>query len=122
MAFIMIVEDYPNQRRLYEEELRREGHETATAKDGREALSLLEHVKPDLVLLDVAMPGLDGIETMIRMLAKDRRLPVVLNTAYGCYQENMRTWAADACVVKSSDLTELKTTIHNVLESRDCGN
>ena len=121
MARIMIVEDYPNQRRLYEEELRRDGHETATAEDGREALSLLDQVRPDLVVLDVAMPGLDGIETMIRMLAKDRRLPVVLNTAYGCYRENMRTWAADACVVKSSDTTELKTTIQKVLASRAAG-
>jgi DNA-binding NtrC family response regulator len=52
------------------------------------------------------------------MLAKDHKLPIILNTAYATYKENFRAWSADAYVVKSSDLTELKNTIKKVLESR----
>jgi len=64
------------------------------------------------------MPGPDGLETMGRMLSQDNRLPVILNTAYSSYKESFLSWSADAYVVKSSDLTELKTKIREVLDAR----
>jgi len=118
MALILIVEDDANQCMLYEEGLRAEGYEIVTARDGREALEAVGRVKPDLVVMDISMPGMDGIEAMSRMLSKDHKLPIILNTAYATYKDNFRAWSADAYVVKSSDLTELKTTIQRVLESR----
>lgn len=118
MALILLVEDDPNQCILYEEELKRMGHQVMTARDGREALSQVEKVRPDLVVMDISMPGVDGIEAMSRMLAKDHKLPIVLNSAYATYKENFRAWSADAYVVKSSDLTELRNAIQRVLESR----
>lgn len=121
MAYILLVEDDPNQSVLYAEELRRAGHEVMTARDGREALEQVEKRKPDLVVMDISMPGMDGIEAMSRMLAKDHKLPIILNSAYATYKENFRAWSADAYVVKSSDLTELKTAIVRVLESRKSG-
>ena len=65
-----------------------------------------------------ALPGPDGLETMGRMLSQDNRLPVILNTAYSSYKESFLSWSADAYVVKSSDLTELKTKIREVLDAR----
>lgn len=118
MSKILIVEDDPNQCLLYSKELQSLGYEVMTASDGREALELVEKSRPDLVVMDVSMPGIDGIEAMSRMLAKDHKLPIILNTAYATYRENFRSWSADAYVVKSSDLTELKNTIKKVLESR----
>ena len=118
MARILIVEDDPNQCLLYAEELRTEGYEVATARDGKEALAQVEASNFDLVVMDVSMPGMDGIECMSRMLAHDHKLPIVLNTAYATYKENFRAWAADAYVVKSSDLAELKATVKRVIESR----
>jgi CheY-like chemotaxis protein len=118
MALILLVEDDPNQCVLYEEELKREGHEVITARDGKEAISRVESVRPDLVVMDISMPGMDGIEAMSRMLARDHKLPVILNSAYATYKENFRAWSADAYVVKSSDLTELKDAIQRVLEAR----
>ena len=50
-----------------------------------------------------------------RMLSGDMRVPVVLNTAYGVYKNNFMSWAADAYIVKSADLTELKRTVHELL-------
>ncbi len=118
MAVILIVEDDANQRLLYDEELQRCGYRVETARDGREALLLIEDEMPDLVVLDIAMPGMDGLDLMSRMIAKCHRLPIIINTAYAAYQHNMRAWSADACVVKSSDLTELVETIQKVLLSR----
>ncbi len=118
MTTILLVEDDPNQCLLYANEIRGAGYDVITARDGREALELVEKARPDLVVMDVSMPGIDGIEAMSRMLAKDHKLPIILNTAYATYRESFRSWSADAYVVKSSDLTELKDTIKKVLERR----
>ena len=121
MPVILLVEDDPNQCLLYEESLGSEGYDVVTARDGREALKLVQESRPDLVVMDISMPGMDGIEAMSRMLSKDHKLPVILNTAYATYKENFRAWSADAYVVKSSDMTELKNAIKQVLASRGTG-
>ena len=118
MALILVVEDDEHQRELYTESLEEDGHEIVSARDGREALAAVEQQKPDLVVMDISMPGMDGIEAMNRMLARDNRIPIILNTAYGTYEEDFRSWSADAYVVKTSDMTELKSTIEAVLEER----
>ena len=115
MATILLVEDDPNQRLLYSEELTRGGYQVVTAADGNEALWSLDQITPDLVVMDISMPGMDGIDAMSRMLARDHRLPVILNSAYASYREDYRSWSADAYVVKSSDLTELTDAIERVL-------
>ena len=119
MALILVVEDDPNQARLYSTELAAVGHEVVTARDGREAMDAVDEHRPDLVVMDISMPGMDGIECMSRLLSQDNRLPVILNTAYATYEDNFRSWSADAYVVKSSDLTELKQAIDSVLQERE---
>jgi len=64
------------------------------------------------------MPMMNGIETLTAMLGKNRQIPVILNTAYPQYRENFMTWGAEAYVIKSSDLTELKQKIREALERR----
>ena len=82
---------------------------------------MCEDSKPDLVVMDVSMPGMDGIDIMGRMLCRNHKLPIILNTAYASYKEDFRSWAADAYIVKSADLTELKQTVKHVLETRRPG-
>jgi DNA-binding response OmpR family regulator len=115
MSIVLIVDDDRNQRTLYSRELGEEGYEVLTAADGREALEVFALRSPDVVVLDVQMPNMDGIETLGRLLSADRRIPVILHTAYSSYKTNFMTWSADAYVVKSSDLTELKAKIREVL-------
>jgi DNA-binding response OmpR family regulator len=118
MAKLLVVDDDKNLRLLYEQELQEEGHEVSLASSGPEALDYLKNKRPDLIILDISMPGMDGIEALGKILAKDKTMPVILNTAYSTYKDNFMTWSADAYVVKSGDLTELKAKIKDVLKTR----
>ena len=115
MSRVLLVEDEKNQRLLYQQELLEEGYEVDVVKDGREALGWLEESRPDVIVLDICMPGMDGIETLGQVLSRDNTIPVILHTAYSSYKDNFMTWSADAYVVKSSDLAELKAKLEEVL-------
>ena len=112
---LLIVDDEVNQGLLYEQELVDEGYDIDVANSGKEALELIKENSYDLVILDIGMPEMDGLETLSRMLGVDNKIPVILNTAYPSYKDNFMSWAADAYVVKSMDLTELKEKIKESL-------
>jgi len=118
MTIILIVEDNKNQRFLYEQELRLEGYEVVTATDGKEGLRKAQEQPIDLTIMDISMPRMDGIEAMGRILSKKRDMPIIINTAYNSYRDNFMSWAADAYVVKSSDLSELKDKIKELLTAK----
>ena len=115
---VLVVEDDDNQRLLYHEELTWAGYRVVTAKTGQDGLQALQEQQVDLVLLDIAMPGMDGIETLGKILDYDNQMPVILNTAYSSYKDDFMTWAAEAYVIKSHDLMELRRTIAEVLRKR----
>jgi DNA-binding response OmpR family regulator len=112
------VDDDLSLLRLYQDELSEEGYKVILAKDGKEALAKFEKEKPQVVVMDIRMPVMDGIEALTAMMGKDRQVPVILNTAYPQYRDNFMTWGAEAYVIKSSDLTELKKKIREVLNKR----
>ncbi|MBW2057974.1 MAG: response regulator [Deltaproteobacteria bacterium] len=114
---ILVVDDDEDQRLLCQEVLGDEGYEIMVARDGKEALERVEHRIPDLVVLDIVMPEMDGMEAMTRILRKHKKIPVILNTSYSRFREDFLTGAADAYVVKSSDLTELKKKIRELISS-----
>jgi len=118
VSMVLIVDDEPHLRLLYETELRRAGFETLTASNAAQGLEFVQTMKPDLVVLDIRMAGMDGIEALQRILDRDNSIPVVLNTAFSSYRDNYLTWAADAYVTKSADVTELVETVRNVLDAR----
>lgn len=118
MTTILLVEDDKNQRLLYEQELSLEGYEVVTASNGKEALEKVQVQLPDIVIMDINMPKMDGIEAIGKILSKNKEIPVIINTAYSNYKDNYMSWAADAYIVKSSDLSELKDTIKRVLANR----
>ena len=115
MAYLLIVEDNENLRELYEIELKEDGYEVSLAEDGVQALESVRKRKPDLIVLDIAMPNMDGIQCMRELLAEHKIIPVILHTAFAQYKENYLTWPANAYVVKSGDLTELKEKIRERL-------
>ncbi len=115
MKTILVVEDDPNQGLLYEQELNDEGYRVLRAKNGREALNMVKEHRLDCVVLDINMPVMDGLDALGRILELQPKLPVIINTAFPAYQESFMSWTADAYVVKSSDLTGLKTHIKEAL-------
>lgn len=91
-AMIMIVDDEPLALEMADMALQRQGFRTATARDGGEALDRLEETNPDLVLLDITMPGVDGFTVFQRMRERDGfgTLPVIFVTARDAIDEKIR--------------------------------
>ena len=115
MKTILVVEDDKNQGLLYEQELEHEGYNVMLAINGKEAITRVEEQVPDIIIMDITMPNMDGIEAMGKILAKHSKIPIIINTAYSSYKDNFMTWSADAYIVKSSDLSELKNKIKELL-------
>ena len=116
MKTILVVEDDPHQGVLYEQELTDEGYRVLRAMDGREAIMMAAAHRPDCVVLDINLPVMNGLDALSRILDAQPGLPVIINTAYASYQNSFMSWAADAFVLKSSNLTELKMRIKALLE------
>jgi DNA-binding response OmpR family regulator len=112
---ILIVDDEVNIRRLYEAELAGEGYEVLKAADAAEAIRLFRSESPDLVVLDIRLPDRDGLDVLTQMISERRQAHIVLNSAYPAFRSDFHSWAADAYLVKSSDLTELRDTIRSIL-------
>ena len=115
MKKLLIVDDEKNLRMLYKTEFEVEGYLVDTAPDAQEALSMFEHDRYDLVILDIKMPGMDGVEALGKFLGRDNKIPVIINSAYDSYKDNFMSWAADSYVIKSSDLSELKQKVKEAL-------
>jgi DNA-binding response OmpR family regulator len=118
MSKILVVEDEKSLRLLYKQDLELDGHAVVTAGTAAEGLSALDSESPDLVVMDIRMPGMDGLDCMGRMLDRNPRIPIVLNTAYSSYRDNFLSWSADAYVTKSSDTGELRAKVRQLLEER----
>ena len=92
---VLLVDDLADQRELYRQYLEFAGYDVAVARDGFEAVDCALRVRPDVVIMDLAMPGLDGFETTqrLKLLEATRGIPVIALTAHG---ELPREWALTA--------------------------
>jgi len=115
---ILVVDDIEPQREFCARELRDEGYDVDIAASGEEAVGILLESKPDLVILDMSMPGMGGLEVLGRILHGRPDLPVIINSAYDSYRDSFMAWAATTYLTKSSDLTELKTAVRRILAKR----
>lgn len=115
MKTILVVEDDKNQRSWYKQELEMEGYNVVTAGDGADCIKMVNDYLPDIIVMDIVMPKMDGLASMGKILSEHRKIPVIINTAYSCYKASFLSWPADAYLTKSSDLKELKNTIKGIL-------
>lgn len=112
---ILLVDDEESIQLLYREEFEEEGYVVDSARNGVEALAKFRSNPPDLVLLDINMPGMNGIEVLRQMKELRADLPVILNSAYQEYKQDFGSWASEAYVVKSANMEELKAAVRKHL-------
>ena len=105
---ILLVDDEDGIQLLYRGEFEDDGYLVDSARNGDEALARFRANPPDLVLLDINMPGLNGIEVLRQMKEMRADLPIILCSAYPEYKQDFGSWASDDYVVKSANLDELK--------------
>jgi len=112
---ILVADDEKLLCELYSQELNDEGYKVITTTYGAEVMQIIEKQRPDVVVLDIRLADTDGLDLLARIRDRHYGIPVILNSAYSLYKNDLRSIAADYYVVKSVDLTELKTRIQQVL-------
>jgi len=112
---ILLVDDEESIQLLYREEFEEEGYLVDSARNGVEALAKFKDNPPDLVLLDINMPDMNGIEVLRQMKELRATLPIILNSAYQEYKQDFGSWASEAYVVKSANTDELKAAVRKYI-------
>jgi two-component system response regulator (stage 0 sporulation protein F) len=115
MLKVLLVEDDADQRNLYRDSFIDAGFEVVTACNGNEALKCFKASRPDAVVLDIQMPGMDGIEALGKIITRDKKTVGLFYSAYPAFKSNFMTWAADAFVVKTGDPTEIVNEVRKLL-------
>ena len=121
---LLVVDDEPNIVELLSASLRYAGFEVASARSGREALDLVGELRPDLILLDVLMPDVDGFSVLRRLRGNGADVPVLFLTAKDAGEDRVAglTLGADDYVTKPFSLAEVIARIHAILRRTGNGN
>jgi len=119
MSKVLIVDDDTSVLSAFEQVLTEQGYEACTAMHGQEALDLVNSDRPDVVVMDIRMPGLSGLETLRHIKAIDARLPVIIITGFGTMETAVRATKLGAVDyhVKPLNPEEVLESIANALES-----
>ena len=114
---LLLVDDEENLRSMLQAALRHVGFEVHPAATGREAIAAVPQVRPDLIVLDVMLPDIDGFEVCNRLRSEGSRTPVLFLTARDATEDKVRglTLGADDYLVKPFSLDELVARINAVL-------
>jgi DNA-binding NtrC family response regulator len=120
MADILVVDDDQSVASAFEYFLADEGHQARFASSAADAAALIEARRPDLVFMDVRMPGVDGLQALESFRARFRDLSIVIMTAYGTSQTSIDAIRAGAFdyLTKPLDLAELRSVISNALAAQ----
>lgn len=117
---VLFIEDEPDQRLILAMRLKKDGFTVLEAEDGLKGLEMAVKERPDLILLDIVMPGIDGLE-VTRRLRKNpvtKKIPIVAATAAGLDDVEHKCFIAgvDECIRKPYDSAELLGKIRRLLE------
>jgi DNA-binding NtrC family response regulator len=119
-ASVLLVDDDSAFRHVMSGELRRLGHEVATAASGEEAVARMERQEPEIVLLDLRLPGMDGLATLKAIRARNPTIEVIMLTGHGSIDsaiESIREGAFDY-VTKPCPLDEIQIRVQRAIERR----
>jgi len=117
---VLIVDDQKGVRRLLEELFRRDGWQVKVAGDGIEAMDSVEEIIPDLVLMDVKMPNMNGLEATHAIMARNPSIPIIMMTAYGEIEVVRQALEAGVkrCISKPFDIVTLRDMVNELMIDR----
>ena len=118
MKHILVVDDEESILTLFEDELTEAGYRVTTAATGEQALQCIEDEVPDLLVLDIRMPDINGLEVLSRIRQQHKELPVILCTAVHGLKNDYTVWDARVAgyLTKPIDLDDLVYKVQEVLE------
>lgn len=118
---ILVADDDPELRKLLEFNLEASGYKVLLARDGNEAMEIMAEQRPDLVILDILMPGKDGLDVLLDMKADQRlwHVPIIILTAVRLEEAVSRCWqiGIDLYITKPFELEELLTHVRDLLKA-----
>lgn len=117
---LLVVDDDPDVVYSFTRVFREPDYHISEARSGEQALAMLPEVKPDLVLMDVRMPGAGGLVSLTKMRQLGYRMPIVLMTAYGSPQiaSQARQAGAADCIIKPFEVPRIRQAVANALHDR----
>jgi two-component system response regulator (stage 0 sporulation protein F) len=119
----MVIDDQPGVRRLIYEVLNQAGFNVTLATNANEALGRIAIDKPGLIILDMKMPGMSGVEFLKELQHKAQDLPVIVITAYSemNINEEVRKLGVRYFLHKPFDISQLYRLVHQILRPKDAG-
>lgn len=119
MSTILIIDDDDQLRRSFERLLAEEGYEILSAPSGEAGLNIIQERTPDLVILDMRLPGMNGFETFKAIHATESKLPVIIMTAYGTTETAIEATKMGAFdyILKPFDIPDMLSVIGQALEA-----
>ena len=118
MKRILVADDEETIRLLYTEELSEEGYEILSCSEAAAIMDLIENERPDLLILDIRLGSVNGLNLLQEIKTKHRDLPVILCSAFDVFKNDLRSVEADEFVVKGSSLSDLKKKIRKILYNK----
>ncbi len=114
---ILIVDDQKGVRRLLEELFKKEGWYVRIAADGKEAIERVEEQIPDIILMDVKMPNMNGLEASQIILERNGNIPIIMMTAYGEIEVVKKALDAGVkkCITKPFDILVLRDMVNHLI-------
>lgn len=119
MAKVLVIDDAPNVRTLLDMLLRQQGYDVVLAENGWKGLQLYRQKHPDVILLDLNMPELDGVTVLKQIRSVDRKQPVVILTGDStpATERQVRALGVSEFILKGSSLYVLADTLKRILKT-----
>ncbi len=117
MKTILVVEDEEVLREIFKDELTEAGYHVFTSGDAKDCFQKLSTVKIDLLILDIKLPDLSGLELLEKIRKKYPDLPIIMATAYDSFRTDFSIWVANVSdyIVKPVDLGVLKEKVKKII-------